>query len=440
MPQTASDIARKIVWQKLSYAQKTLSNDAIFQNYFTISDVFDLASFFGDFVLSDTLFSSLMSAMLFDINPSEISPWSLAWDVELPTPDEYVRGVLIKLVPVDVSEQFPWMTNASAFVWENYLSEYAGAIESTRLYKGYFDESYFDQSYFDPTPVREFLRSTMYAFTKKGATFDTARQEVLAVAKNLGIDYEMASDIFRRLSMMTLIKSVCATADYSWVDVSEICEEGSEGHAYYIDLDGSVSWVEYTNIDDATSTCFADASIVDFCYVAPDKYPFKVIPEKYVTEILDAVDYMVFNFRDRLFTTALAVGNYQKYEEREKPQYSLRTEQYGESRLIVSDVERKVEILVTSMIPDIPPIKLRMYKVATLSLYSNLSSSNKWGADMYKAMDIDTLRSQWIDEWSNKGLDRNILEKIWNDVWQTITSASSRRFRSSAMRYLMRGY
>ena len=436
MSKTASDKAREIVWQKLAYAYKTLSQQAIEQNFFTMFDVFDYTSFFGDWVISDTLFSSLITSLLFDIPLSDVVPWSLVWEVELPTPQEFIDGILIKLVPYDITQQFTWLTDVSELIKSIYISEYASNMLASKLEKGYYGKSRYGRAYYDPYAVTEFLRSTMYAFTKKGATFETARRDVMTAAKNLNIDYEVASDIFRRLSMMTLIKSMCATADYAWVDVSMLCEEGSEGHAYYIDLDGSVDWVEYTNVDDIVSGCWVYVSMVDYCYVAPDEYPFQVVVEKYATEILDAVDAMVRNFRNRITTTSLAVANYQMTEERLKPEESWRTESFGLSRTIVSSVEDRVEALINSIDPAMPSIKRRMYKVAALKLYSDLSSSNKWGSDMYKAMDLETLENQWVDEWSAKGLDRDVLTKIWGDVWEAVKSAASRRFKSSVRAYL----
>jgi len=44
-------------------------------------------------------------------------PWLLNWGIELPTTDEFLRGVLIKLEPIDITLQFPELTSIFDTVW-----------------------------------------------------------------------------------------------------------------------------------------------------------------------------------------------------------------------------------------------------------------------------------------------------------------------------------
>ena len=110
---------------------------------------------------------------------------------------------------------------------------------------------------------------------------------------------------------------------------------------------------------------------------------------------------------------------------------------YFESSILVEEIRQKVEFLMQSIDPDISPIKLEMYESAALKLYSDLTSSRRC-KKMYKAMDLDTLKRMWIEEWSAKGLDKNILEGIWDEVWSIIKSAAQRRMQKIVRSYLMR--
>ena len=124
--------ARKVAEQKRKYWMKTQSDSAIDVMFDRMSDIYDYYAFWGDWVLSDTLFSSLVNLVLFDLTIPEIVPWTLAWEVELPDIDEFLAGVLIKLEPIDISIEFPELEQLDTSLDFILEPEYSSNIRETR--------------------------------------------------------------------------------------------------------------------------------------------------------------------------------------------------------------------------------------------------------------------------------------------------------------------
>jgi len=413
----AWQIIEQIQQQKINYYQKTLTDEAIWGNLLTTIDIFDMASFLSDFTLSDTLFSSLMSYFIFDLNFNDIVPVNLNWEIELPTFDEFMQGVMIKLIPITLEDLAPELSDILSNPLWLLNPDVASAMQETKLEKCIYGKSSYGNCYVDPIAVREFLRSTVFAFMKKWYDLKSAREMVSASANTLNISEDIARDIFNRLSKITHIKYSCATVDYSWTDFTTICEEESHspqvGVLTYINYDLVQASHDYEDIFDAQTGCIADESLVDYCSavgeVDEEKHPYLLGDTRFV-QIQDRV---VSNFRNRFTSTAFAVGNYQRPEERRYPFVNERMEIYAQNRGFAVQLENLVRSIVQSIIPDIDPITLRMYQNAVLEIYG-LSSPHRWGLEMQRSMTMDEYRQFWIEKWTRYGLDPNILSELWS--------------------------
>jgi len=429
----ARRIAEQVLQQKLNYYQKTLTDDAIYQNLSTMYDVFDLTSFFTDITLSDTLFSSLMSYFMFDLNLNDIIPINLNWEIELPTVDEFLQGVLIKLIPISLQDLAPELSDILYDPSLLLTPEARDAMLSTKLEKCIYGKSTYGNCYVDPVNVREFLRSTVFAFMKKWYDIRSARKMVEASAKALGIKEDVVEDIFNRMSKITHAKYTCLTWDYGWWDLTYWCEEESHsepvGALTYVNYDLQVAKSEYEGLFDAQAGCIWDESFWDMCFWGGDtpetKNPY-ILRDTRITQLQDKV---LSNFRNRISTTAFAVGNYQTYEERRNPAINQRLDIYAQHRSHVIHIESIVENIVRSIQPDIDSVKLRLYKDASLEIYG-LSSPHKWGLDMQKAMTPDEYKQYWLDKWTGMGLDQNILNMIWDSVYTSIKTYTDIRTRN----------
>jgi len=436
---------KDIVKQKQKFGVKVLSEDGSMLSMFGLSDIFDLATFFGEWALSDTLFSSLVSTLLFDIPMIDIAPSNLVWDIEFPTVEQFMRGLLIKFVPIKLGDLLPEFANLfksnDLLIDQIYIDEYATTFKETRLEKGIYGKSRYGRAYYDPTPMYEFLRSTVYAILKKRKSLLSAKKEVSVIAKQLGIDEAIAETVFNRLVMMSSAIQNCAFVDLSFVDVTTVCDEGSEGKVHFINYNLQPDWRQVEFVDDIETCAWVDDAIVEYAYVCADKYPHKVDPQTKVDVLAKVQDSIIYNFRRRTLNSMLALMNYQTLEERREPTKSWRTDYYGEARIYVRRIEQTVERVVRSIKPDIPVLQLRQYKIAALKLYSALTGAHKWGYEEYKALTEDELRNQWIDEWAEKGLDRNILERLFDEVYIAIKRIGTKRFltRERWLKYILGG-
>ena len=426
--------AERVAEQKLSYWAKSLSDEALEANTWRMFDTFDWGSFWSDWVLSDTLFSSLVSMLLFDIPLSDVVPWLLNWEIELPTTDEFMRGVLIKLEPIDITQVFPELTSILDSVWTLFLPEFAENIAGTKLVKAIYGKSRYDYSYYDPEAVREFLRSTLYAFTKKDVSWSEAKMRVEKAAQQLGVPEDLARSVFDRLSMISAIKERGATWDYAWWDRTDWALEGSGGEVVFVTYDLTEEAVEYEQLFDPQACGMWDYTCWDYSYWTPTEpvYLFDVEKMRAAYDILR--DFFVQGFRRRYLATALAVANYQTAQERRSWQ-SARTETYAVPTSQRYRIESVVESVVKARIPDADPYKLQLYKSAALDVYGALYGVHQWGDEMFRAMTPDQLKQYWVDKWSADGLDPDVLSAVWDNVKPVIDILGSAR-TTARMRFI----
>lgn len=426
--------AERVAEQKLSYWAKSLSEEALEANTWRTFDTFDWGSFWGDWILSDTLFSSLVAMLLFDIPLSDITPWLLNWEIELPSLDEFLRGVLIKLEPIDISLQFPELTSVFDAAWGIFTDEVAEGVAGTRLAKAIYGQSRYDESYYDPEAVREFLRSTLFAFTKKGKSWTEVKTRIQKAAEQLDVPEDLARVVFDRLSMISNIKVTAATWDYAWWDNSEWPPETHSGAVEFVTYDLTTESVEYEQLFDAQGSGIWDYACWDYCYWTPETPAYRFDEQKLLMAFDTYRDIIVQGFRRRYLATALAVANYQTAQERQSWQ-SVRTETYAVPTSQRYRIESIVESVVKARIPDVDPYKLQLYKSAALDVYGALYGVHRWGDEMFRVMTPDQLKQYWVDKWSADGLDPDTLSVVWDNVKPVIDILGSAR-TTARMRFI----
>lgn len=415
MSGTASELSWEIISQKLKYAQKVLSDKSIESNMDSIFSMLDFLSFSFDFTLSDTLFSSLLSSILFGIPFSSIAPVLLDFNIELPTVDEFLKGLLIKIEPVNIYDKYPELLTLSLSFYNIFDKDVASTLLTQQLEKGVFGLTKYGMSYYDPTPLGEFIRSTLYALTKKRSTDETVKRRVEASSKTLGINMDLASYIFNSMQMLYYAKTNACSADYCWFDVTTFPNEGSEAKISFVGWDLQPVEADYSCITDASGSCWFDNCLFDLNLFAPDEAPTIYIDERAGNLITEVSYYMYQRARSRLLTTPLALSNYQKTEERMEPSRSIRLETYGLNRYITEDIRRTVKSIIKDRVPY--PIIQNLYADAILDLIKRLTKPGGWGDESFRVMSRDELLNYLVEKWGSQGLDRNVLEYIFNYMY-----------------------
>jgi len=433
---SVSDEVRQLVEWKKKYWSNALSDQAVDLIFSRISDVFDLASFLGDWVMSDTLFSTLLAPVFFDISPSEVTAWLLTWEEELPSIDEYLKGMLIDLKPIDITLKFPQLSSSSWVIRGCCKCPFADNLDQSKLTPATVGQTKWGEGYIDPPAVREFLRSSMYAFFKKGGSPQAIKARMLAAAKALGISEDLVRAVYNRFAFISAVKEKAATVSYAWADKTSLSEEEGVGKVQFIDFDGNLVEAEYDTLADALWSAIVSVTSVDYSVVAPDENPIIENPP-----LIEQIrDFVVQNYVSRLMATPLAVANYQRAEARREWSKSPRVETYAVPTSHRLRLESLTKQVLLQLKPDATPTEIRLYQDAVLNLYSSISSPHTWGNEAVRAMTRDELKTYWVERWASAGLDRDLLSSIFDAVYPALSSFTSQRVseRVRFLRYRMR--
>lgn len=437
----ASQEAWKIIEEKRKYWYKTLSQDSIWHMFNVSFNIFDWLSIISDLTIFDTLWSSLISTLLLGLSFDDILTWNLLWEIELPDVEEFIKGVLIKLSKLKISELVPKLIPEYEEELEEFFKnsfenletiieeEYAEALKTKPYLKGIYGYSKYEEAFYDPRAVYDFLRSTLYAFTKKRGDIRTVKDKLEATVKALDIHPELVRVLFNRLSAISSIKEEAFTWDYGWWDRTNWAEEEKEGKLPFINYDLHVVEVPYEDIIDVQAGGYWDNDSWNlFCWT--EGPPRTVHPYKRegvsVAEIMDKV---WLNFRSRITATPLAVANYQTIRERTKWTESERLETYALPMSQRMHLERLTESIVRLKEPCIDALKLRLYKTAVLQLFGDLTRMHRWGSEMFTSMTEDELKNWWLERWTRAGLSRETLEELYGRIRGTISTYTSRRHK-----------
>ena len=105
------------VMEKRKYFNKLLSESAIWTNF---QRTLDTISLFSEWAWAESLFFiwlDISNLFIFGLDPTELLPLDPEFHVKLPTIQEFLQGIKLKLEPVDVGEAW------RIFYWDIYNLE-----------------------------------------------------------------------------------------------------------------------------------------------------------------------------------------------------------------------------------------------------------------------------------------------------------------------------
>lgn len=410
----ASHRAWELVSRKMKYAVKSLSESSVEHSYLTVAHSLDLLSFSFDFTLTDTLYSALITSVLLGIPFSDIVPATLDFRIELPTPEEFTRGLLIEIEPINLADLFPELLTISSLAFSVFETDAASSIIGTQLRKGIYGVERYGSSYYDPPGIAEFLRSTMFALTKKRSTDETVRARFAAAASVLNVRNELAETLFNSMQMVYYSKIYAACFDYAWFDVTLFPREGSAPRLVFVGWDLTPAEAESTSLVDAAGCCFFDSCFFDMNVVAADEAPTVYITERGGMLLTEVAAHMLMSARSRLLATPLAVANYQTAAERLNPSSSLRLESYAVSANIADSVRRAVAKALEGRITS--SFTANLYAAAALDLIKRVTRPGGWGDELFRVWSYDELKRYFTERWSGQGLDPELLSLVFDAI------------------------
>jgi hypothetical protein len=422
-----SDIANKIFEEKMKYAKKVASQSALDQNIFDIFRFSDLIGFNFDIVILDSVFTSLVDIVFFGLDPSEVPIFNLCFNTDLPSPDEFAKGKLLDVQQISCFDKYP---SLAQMFFDSF-----DMLKPDMVEKCYYGKSRYGNCYVDPTVYRDYIRSTMLRMFKVLRTGDSQRAVNDSFVKNLEMYPEPMKVAWEMSNYLFEAKVRDPWWDYAWWDYSYWAEDES----YITTYENQNVSIDPEHVMDVAGVSFWDIAIWDYSYWAEETHS---TPEG--IEMLDKfsrlydvamniADVISREARSRVLTTPLLVANYQTAEEREKWYISKRVDEYGYSKAWVY----KIRDIVGRVVGDVPPSIFRIYESAAMSLVSRVGRVGGWGYEAFRSMDSSTFRNQWIDEWSGKGLDPNILGKIFDTVIDYVNDFARARFRQGMLHEIL---
>jgi hypothetical protein len=422
-----SDIANKILEEKMRYAQKVTSRDAIIQNIFDIYLFSDLIGFQFELVSFDSIFTSLINIVFFGLDPSEIPIFNMCYETSLPTPEEFAKGKLLDISSVSCLDKYP-----------DLALDIFSAVEMLKpmmVEKCYYGKSRYGNCYVDPTVVRDYLRSTMLRLFKVPRSPDTQKDIHSSFIENLELFPEPMKVAWEISNYVFEAKVRDPWWDYAWWDYSYWAEE----ETYITSYENEKVPANPEHVMDVVGNSFWDLAVWDYSYWAEETHS---TPEgiemldkfgKLFDAVMNIADKISFEQKSRLLTMPILVANYQRAEEMEKWAVSRRVDEFGLSKAWVY----RIRDAVRSIVSGAPPSVFRVYESAAMSLVSRIGRPGGWGYEAFRGMDLATLRKQWVDEWSAKGLDPGVLGRIYDTVILLINEFSRARFRQGMLREIL---
>jgi hypothetical protein len=424
-----SEIANKVLEEKMRYAQKVTSEDALSQNIFDIYLFSDQIGFQFDLVTFDSIFTSLINIVFFGLDPSDVPIFNLCFETSLPTPEEFVKGKLLDISCVSCLEKYPELVSA--------ISSAVETVKPMMIEKCYYGKSRYGNCYVDPTVVRDYLRSTMLRVFKvlrtpgtQKATHDSFIVNLGMLPEPLKVAWEMSNYVFEA-------KVRDPWWDYAWWDYSYWAEEES----YITTYEKQPIPVNPEHVMDVAGASFWDLGLWDYSYWAEEVHSsqegLETLDkfEHLFDSIMGIADVITRDAKSRILTMPLIVANYQRADERRNWAISRRVDEFAFSKVWVYRIREAVRNIVVGE----PPSMFRVYESAAMTLVSRIGRPGGWGYEAFRGMDVNTLKRQWIDEWSGKGLDPAKLEKIFDTVIDLVNDFARERFRQSMMRELLYG-
>ena len=413
-----SQQAKALMEQKYNYWRKLLSDEAIEDNIFTTVSMMDYYRLTYDLNTFDSIFSSIFMSLTYRVPMGEISTFNQCYNVDLPSPEEFTQGKLLHIEQVNCLEKYPGMGVWLSDLMHYMQSHFGPILTQTQLEKGYFDKTYYGYSYYDPEPVRYFIRSTALKESKRSISGRGYAKIFESLIQALGMNYETVDKTYTYLRAFDKAKFESALSEYSWSDKTKVQEE-VDGKIPILseNLKGEKKEIRVYSLGNLWLDILAETLGVDVTPIIKDGLP----PVEEVVDPSKRADIAIADIisreqKNRLIYMPLLAANYQREEERKNPYISKRTDTYGAGRAIYYNIK---EILDREL-KDLPKFVRNQYNVAVQQLYSRLTRDGGWGYETYRSMSIEELKTQWIEEWSRKGLNREILEKLFDKAIEAV--------------------
>ena len=431
---------RESVLEKRKYFDKVLSESAIWLNYLR---TIDTNALFNEKAWMESMYfiwMNISSLFIFGLDPSELEPLDPEFNVRLPSLEEFKQGIKIEFEPVDVGEAY------SEFYFEEFQIEVPPVLDFDRFiddtiwpeYSQYFKERKFGklivgytrygEGYLDPPVIRDFLRATLYEIAKRRLDFARLRQIYDTIAERNLVARGMLEAVFNRLVLHYQVLFENFILDYNLLNYSKLCKRsGKSASVPVVTWRGEERDVTHTKFDEVNCGFILDVTPLNLGILMDRKTVFK--PNPAVTIRLGTpvpakfIDWKVRRMVDRYHATGVGFGNYQRPDETLIWYRSERADHHHQLRSFFYYLDAVVDAALENENVDV--FKLNLYRRAVSMLIGHKKKRHEWGYAAYESMNEDEFKEWWLSYWERQGLNRTLLEKIYERVKPWLNRARS---------------
>jgi hypothetical protein len=427
MATTAFSFAKlleEINTQKRTYHAKILTADVEWSNYLRYLQMYDIFVDWSSFLIPQFVFSATSLIAIFGVDPVEIDVLKLAFDINMPSLDDLLRGINIKIdpIPVDIALDLYGIPDTAIDFLNDILE-----VEGLAGEKCVYDKSAYGMCYVDPDAVREFINNGILAMFKKHRDPVSFRDEVAAMAKALDVSPTLVAAIFNRIMLINSFYRSGFILNVS--RLNKVALASDDGKVPIYTYSGDVIQVEIQHLTDALLGCVLDLFPLDFCFVVPPRSALKgdLDVKSYMSPLIETVHNIVRSNISRYLYTPMALANYVTGRERVDYRLSLRTELWGQLMAMRYALDAIVESYVQALIPDADKFTINMYATAVRQLFGHLYRRRGWGMRLWGMLDDETLKTYWVEYWTRQGLDRTTLNLLFDYLIDIVRHMARRK-------------
>jgi len=440
-----SKLVRELRRQKQKYHAKVLSDGAIYANWLRSLDEQGIMPWYVWLIIPEFTYSGIAFSLLFDIPPSEIVPVNWDFSVDLPDLDELMQGILAEINSFDWSKIYEFLQDLEKLIKETIEEEFQESVEKSRPRKAVYGKTRYGRSYFDPPAVREAIRSTMFKLWVERMTLEQLRRDFDSMKNSLGLGDGFTQLLFNKISQVIYAQPSAMILGYGVLGRSFLGEPARlepvrEARLkmidYFLEL---VEWLGNT-LDHAKIGLVLGLVPLGYGFLLPPRSILKKpLPPKKLQPLTDYVRSRGSALIEKFTWNAFTFANYNKPEERTDYRRSERADQYMSLQAIRYQIEQIVDPIIRKHTNN--PVLIRMYKSAALNLVALPAKRHRWGYEAFKAMSEDELYRYWIQHWSSQGLNREVLNEIyerlkrWLPEWRRTKLLLGQRIKQT--RYLL---
>jgi hypothetical protein len=406
------------ILKKQKYFEKTLSLDAIYLTWLRMLDISPLFSQYAWLQLPVFDLTELGMVLLYSIPPIEFQPLSLSFKCEMPTPEETLQGIWLKLQPIDISTLYKWMINIEEFVKANFKPEFWLQLLLGRLQKAIYGVSPYGRSYYDPIAAREFLRSTFLRLRLLRTPDISWLKEMDEVSKCLGIVDVTDEHVYNRLMMMFSAQTNAFVLGLSILGRSRLTETANGlGIIPFRTAGGEEFELGFRTLDHLQMGLILGVTPLGYGFLMPTDTIYVLPEEKRNPPAIDMIVDKVKGIVDRLPLSTWSYVTYERADEMSDYHRSMKVNQYH----ALQTQRTFIEEWVAKQIPEeeANPVRIRQYQNAVLQAVAYKVKRHRWGFDGWKAMSEGQFKEWWKLHWSGQNLNISVLEKLYEgmEIW-----------------------